>query len=209
MWPTRRRPASRATGGATPSSRGFTVALIGPDGAGKTTVVDAACRSVSLPSRCLYMGTSGRRLPWLVHLPSEWVHAPVLLLLLCGTWLVGQWLRSRGYVVFFDRYSYDALITPSRHLPRVDRWMRWLRGHALPAPDLTVMLDAPGSVLYARSHEYSPTILETERQEYLALARHVPRFVSIDSNRPHDLVVRDLLAVIGERFPAAMEAEGR
>ena len=38
--------------------RGFTIALIGPDGAGKTTLAEKLQRNLPFPIRYLYMGVS-------------------------------------------------------------------------------------------------------------------------------------------------------
>jgi thymidylate kinase len=50
------------------TARGFTVALIGCDGAGKTTVARALERDTGLPVRYLYMGVSAESSNW--QLPS-------------------------------------------------------------------------------------------------------------------------------------------
>jgi thymidylate kinase len=64
---TRGSAAALQRGGHAGGRRGFTVALIGCDGAGKTTVARALERAAGLPVRYLYMGvsaeSSNRQLP--------------------------------------------------------------------------------------------------------------------------------------------------
>jgi thymidylate kinase len=63
-----------------PRERGFTVALVGADGAGKSTVAAGLVTAVGLPARYLYMG---------VNLETSRVVLPT-------TWLVLQVKRLRG-----------------------------------------------------------------------------------------------------------------
>jgi thymidylate kinase len=78
--------------------------------------------------------------------------------------------RTRGRLVVFDRYTYDADV----------HWVgpggaglsarRWLVRHTAPRPDLVVLLDVPAEVMYARKGEHSPAILDQRRRRYLELA---------------------------------------
>lgn len=180
------------------SGHGLTVALLGPDGAGKSTVARSICRRTDLSVRQLYMGLGDRPRPaWTAEV---WLWALLDLLRLAVLWLAGQWLRARGFVVLFDRYSYDARITPPDRLGRGERWLRRVRGHLLPAPDLTIVLDAPGTVLHERSGEYTPAVLEAERREYQALRHVVPRVAIVDATLPVAVVEREILALIRERM---------
>jgi len=100
-------------------------------------------------------------------------------------------------MVVFDRYVYDALIAAQRSngLPK---WLyMWVLGHACPAPDLVLVLDAPGEVMYARKGEESPEVLETQRQGLLALCGRVPHVQVVDATRDKAAVRADILGRIG------------
>jgi O-antigen/teichoic acid export membrane protein len=65
-------------------------------------------------------------------------------------------------------------------------------GHALPPPDLLVVLDAPGDVLHGRKPEHLPERLERDRQGYLSLAHRVPGAIVVDASKPFEEVRRDV-----------------
>jgi thymidylate kinase len=111
-------------------------------------------------------------------------------------WCRAQALRLRGRLVLFDRYACDALLPARWPLGPRGRLRRWLLGHACPAPQLIVVLDAPGEVLHARTGEHDPALLEAERRAYLRLARDRARAIVVDATREPDRVRRDVTAAI-------------
>jgi thymidylate kinase len=184
---------ARPAGVLARARRGATVALVGPDGAGKSTTIAALQRSFYFPARVVYMGPDRPRrrpLP-----PGIGLAARVTGQL--GRWLLAMRHRARGRLVLFDRYAYDALLPPRRTVGRIGRLRRWLLGHACPPPGLIVVLDAPGDVLFDRKGELSPAVLEAERKAYAALARRrrTPA-VLVDAARDADGVRRDITAAI-------------
>jgi thymidylate kinase len=68
--------------------------------------------------------------------------------------------------------------------------------HLYPRPDLVVYLDAPASVLLARKGEGTLESIARRQADYLSLARDVERFVSVDANRPLEVVMDDVVAAI-------------
>ena len=201
-----------------------TVALIGPDGAGKTTVAGRLPDVLPVPVRYLYMGVStassnvmlpttrlARRVKRATGAPPDTAGPPAhgprrprsrshvrrwrdevrAALRLTNRfaeewyrqWLAWRWERS-GAVVVFDRHffvDYHAY-----DLEGVERsWSQRLHGLVLnrlyPRPDLVIYLDAPGEVLMARKGEGSVEALERRRDEYRAIAGHVPDFVEVDA----------------------------
>jgi thymidylate kinase len=78
----------------------------------------------------------------------------------------------------------------------VQRARRWLIAHACPAPDLVIVLDAPGDVLFARKGEHSAELLERQRQQYLALRNTLPQLVVVDATQEEDQLRRTALALI-------------
>jgi thymidylate kinase len=181
-WNERSAPGAR-------SGRGVSIALIGADGAGKSTVAAALC--ARFPDRAvrIYMGLyqQGRaRRPPGLRLVSSFMGR---------MWrgLYGQVQQSRGKLVIFDRCSADALLEPIQPLGWAGRIRRWLLAHACPRPDLIVLLDAPGEVLASRAGTHDPVASEHQRQRYLALRQRLPQLVVLDATRSvpdlrHDLV---------------------
>jgi thymidylate kinase len=183
------------------TKRGLTVALLAPDGAGKTRLAESLGTAVGLPARSVYMGLYQQP----TH-PSRWsrlsralqrpgIHLLTLLLTQWQRYLIARLHKALGRLVIFDRYSYDALVSDATVSWR-DRASRWLLSRACPAPDLVLVLDAPGEVLYARKREHTPRELERQRQLYLRLAAQLPGAVVIDAARDFEEVRREAAQLI-------------
>lgn len=208
---TRRRPLStrrrRLTGRVARrcaplvrARRGLTVALVGLDGAGKSTAAAGIARSFPFPVSTVYMSPAPRAR---ARSSPRGLSFALLLGAQLRRWARAQEQRARGRLVLFDRYAYDALMPARRAVNARGRLRRWLLGHACPAPALTVLLDAPADVLYARKPEHPPAVLETEREAYLRLARS-RRATVIDATADADRVRRDVTATIWAAYqPAA------
>ena len=65
-----------------------------------------------------------------------------------------------------------------------------------PRPDLTICLDAPAEVLYARCHEYSIPYLAKRRESFLEQGNRVENFVTLDVTVPADSVEREAIREI-------------
>jgi thymidylate kinase len=188
------RKANRWSGWLRPRAR--TVALLAPDGAGKSTLAAGIQNSFYFPVRSVYMGLyqkngqvsagSGiKRLGFIGRLLVQWQR-----------YLMARYHQARGRFVIFDRYSYDALLPPPQPLSWSKQWRRWLLAHACPAPDLVLVLDAPGEVLYARKGEHSIDSLEEQRQRYLQLKKHLPQMMVVDATRDAEQMRREVTSLI-------------
>ena len=173
--------------------RGVDVAILGPDGAGKSRVAASLIASSSLPTRSIYLGLYAAgldrpgRLGLIRRLGRLW-----------RGWLSGAWHRLRGRIVIYDRHALDAAITAGDR-SRKRRLRRWVLAHAIPGPALIVVLDAPGELLHQRSGEHDSTTLERQRQGYLVLAGRRGAVVIDASADPHH-VHRAVTAAIWRRW---------
>ena len=174
--------------------RGPSVALLGPDGAGKSHLVHELPNAFPLGVRTFYLG--------LYPAGSEHHRGPKglgFVLRLGGLWrrYAGARVQQlRGRLAIFDRHPFDARLTPRQRPRRVDRVRRAVLGHALPAPDLLIILDAPGDVLYARKPEHPADVLEAEMVRYRELARRLPRAELVDATRSPEDVLDDVVSRI-------------
>jgi thymidylate kinase len=169
------------------------VAVVGPDGAGKSSVVTALTRTYPFPVLSYYAGQYAldARPARLARLPGG--HTMGLLGRQARVSLVALGHALRGRVVVFDRYAYDSLLArPGASLKT--RARRALLGRVALRPRLVVVLDAPGEVLHARSGEHSAQALEEQRGRYAALARSQPGWVVVDATGTADDVRRAVTA---------------
>jgi hypothetical protein len=179
--------------------QGVKVALLAPDGAGKTTLRQGIERTFYFPVRSVNMGLyqvprprGNRHVPGIglaVQLSTQW-----------RGWLRGAYHQRRGRLVLFDRYAYDALLPTRFRYRRLGRARRWLLAHACPAPELVVFLDAPGEVLHARKGEKSVDLLELQRQAYRELLQRLPRAAVVDASREAEQVRPEVTALIWQEY---------
>jgi thymidylate kinase len=115
--------------------------------------------------------------------------------------------RARGRFVIFDRYTYDALLPSRQPLSRWQRLRRWILAYACPAPDLIVMLDAPGEILFARKGEHSAEYLERHRQAYLNLRQRFPQMIVVDAARDAEDVRRAVTSHMWRGFAGRLRED--
>jgi thymidylate kinase len=214
----------------------FTVALIGPDGSGKSTLCQRLVDESTLPTKRIYMGPNPEaythRLPTtrLLHLTKQLLgletdqggpHNPatarepsknptkrflvnlkstvIILNLIAEEWYrqaIAWYFLRQKYIVLFDRhffvdyYDQDIAADPPHEL-----WIRRFHGKILdkfyPKPDLTICLDAPAEVLFARKHEGTIELLEERRRSYQKMRALMPHFETIDASQNAEKVFAD------------------
>jgi thymidylate kinase len=216
---------------------GKTVAIIGPDGSGKSTLINSLEQGLSQKPRRIYMGINPSaithtlpttRLIWfikrLLNIPlidyesvrkadekkpqgPKKLHKRVLGDLKSTLFVINrvseQWYRQfvgwyyqwRGELVLFDRHFYlDYMALKLARPNERKKLLAWrihdfLLEHVYPKPYLTLYLDAPADVLFARKQEISMERLEEMRQVYLQLGDYVPRFTVLDATMPAEDVL--------------------
>jgi thymidylate kinase len=180
--------------------RGLLVAVLGPDGAGKSTLLEAVDHTWPWPVRRVYLGlwpdahgtTRVAGVLWPLRRPFRAM----------ARYGIGWWAGLRGRLVLFDRYVYDAAAPPRGRHRTLKRWyFRVLLG-CVPAPDVAVLLEAPGEVLHARKGEMTPSVLDANR---VAISQHVhavarrsgrPRVVVVDATQDRTAVAADVVAAL-------------
>jgi thymidylate kinase len=214
----------RGRGWGPDGRRGMTIVLLGPDGAGKTTLARGLVARPDLGARRFYMGTNPRAREatfprWQSSRirsdapAGEGAPGPGPRRLTFPRRLVGQWYRyafahlhrMRGGTVVFDRYILAPRILRSPR-SRGESFRRWLLRLGAPRPDLVVILDAPAETLFRRKGEHDVQRLAEMRRDYLRLGRTLPGAVVVDAGADPDSVLAGVVGLIHQRKSGGRDA---
>lgn len=215
---------------------GKTVAIIGPDGAGKSTLIDKLENGLPFPVKRIYMGVNpaaathalpSTRFIWFLNrvlkrpkpnydaadsqpetfkvdskktglkqVLRELKSALFVFNRVCEQWY-RQWVcwfyQWRGHLVLIDRHFYLDYLAVKFSNPAPRTVLAWrvhdfLMERVYPRPNLTLYLDAPPEVLFARKQELSLSRLETMRRAYNQIRENVPAFEVLDATQSADQV---------------------
>jgi thymidylate kinase len=179
---------------------GVSLALLAPDGAGKSTLSKVIERSFFFPVHQFYMGLYPRENESKPPIKVAGYGFAMRFLRVWMHYLTAKYFLALGHFVVFDRYTYDALLPACQQLNWKKELKRYLLAHLLPAPDLVVVLDAPAEQLFARKGEHSVQVLENQRQGYLQLKSHLPQVTMVDASREIDSIRREVTSLIWRRY---------
>lgn len=191
---------------------GLHVVFLGPDGVGKSTVIEAVRRDLApvflrekyltfapglLPSKFEVPKPDGPH-----SLPPRGFAASLLKAAwwtLCYTGGYGVSVHStlaRAGFVVNHRYLPDAIVDPKRYRYSGPQWILKALWRVAPKPHLLFLLDAPPEVIQARKKEVAPEETRRQRDGYRAMAEPLPFAHVIDNNRPLDQVVGEIEGII-------------
>jgi thymidylate kinase len=191
---------------------GFHVVLLGPDGVGKSTLMEGLRRELAgassgvslqtVPPSLRQLRDGTYRVRAMNHsqgsstrphaLPD---HSLALSLLKLGYWLLYYLVfyqftvrpaLARGRLVLHHRYLVDALVDPRRYRYAGPGWILRLMWRVTPKPDLVIVLDAPPEVIRARKRELPLEEIRRQRAAYRALVDTLPNGRLLDAARPID-----------------------
>lgn len=206
--------------GARLPDRGTVVGVMAPDGAGKTTLLRGLQAIVPLPTKYVYMGMwgAGPWDSWLGKVPGGRSAKKVYRVVRGG--LLARFWSLLGRLVLMDRVPYDALLpsvgpdgrgatetTLEGILAKVTNAVAFT---VVRPPDLLLVLDVPGQVMFDRKGEHTPEILEGWRLAYRSLAVNLPGSSVIDATQSPERVLVQSTGMVWRRIaPAEATGEGR
>jgi thymidylate kinase len=194
------------------SPTGRVIAVLGPDGSGKSTFSDALVAGPLAGLRILRLhhrpGVFASRTP--SGLPVTEPHAGALypkavsvakLLFLFVDFRVGWWTRIRPFVkrggwVVWERPWWDITIDPVRYRLQGITGAARVLGMALPDPDLVIVLEAPVEVLLSRKREVSEAELTRQTEELRHVVPSRVRTVFLDSREPIPVLLEQAAAAV-------------
>ncbi|QNE16226.1 hypothetical protein [Pseudarthrobacter sp. NBSH8] len=191
--------------GARLQGSGPVVAVMAPDGAGKTTLLRGLQATVPLPIKYLYMGMwgAGPWDAWLVKVPGGRSAKKVYRMLRGG--LLERLYSLMGRLVLMDRVPYDALLPGTGAGGILEKMTNTVAFTVVQPPDLLLVLDVPGHVMFSRKGEHSPEILEGWRQAYRKLAGQLPGSTLIDATQGAETVLRQATGIVWNQVSQTAE----
>jgi thymidylate kinase len=178
---------------------GISVAMLGPDGAGKTTLARALRSSTPLPATYVYLGVwrESRFEEQLRRILGARLALRLTKLMLKR--ILIAWRRRRGQLVLLDRYTLDADL-PCDDLDLKGRISAKLVRRTNADPDLMILLDAPVELMYERKGEHGVAELQLRRKAYHAMSKRFAQMVVIDAEQSRDEVRQQATKLIWEKW---------
>lgn len=207
---------------------GKMVAILGTDGSGKSTVINAI-------SPVLMHATHGaltiqhlrpRLFPSLGSLkqsgvveddvvtdphaakPSGYFLSMVRLTYYLMDYIIGYWVRVRPQIsksptiFLFDRYAYDLLIDPKRLRINLPTWVLRIFTLLAPRPDLIICLHGDPEVLAARKKELPLSEVRRQVEALIAFSKKEKKAVSVST----ELAISDTRDLILQAIKSACKA---
>lgn len=200
------------------------IALIGPDGTGKSTVAQA----LSVYFESLFKTKKGNikifhfrpglfpnirafislgcsraeeqdfRRPHRAR-PSGFILSIFRLTYYFFDFIFGHWIKvkpllAKNNLVIYDRYYYDLIVDPFRARINLPSFVTYLLLRFVPKPFLVVYLNNEKEVIFSRKQELPIEEIDRQLHEYRNLCEKMPNFISISSNLPPDRIAFKIAA---------------
>ncbi|HBE17627.1 MAG TPA: thymidylate kinase-like protein [Cyanobacteria bacterium UBA11149] len=194
---------------------GVMVAILGPDGSGKSTVITEVSQNLAPAFRRTHnmhirpkLGIPANHYhPPTIdpqgEAPRSWLMSTVKLFYYLFDYAVGYLLKVYPKLVYstlviFDRYYYDMIADPKRYRYGGYLWLVKLLTPLIPKPDLLIVLDAPAEILQSRKQEVPLAETARQRDAYLQIAQNMSNAYVVDASLPIEEVVTQVETIVLE-----------
>jgi len=207
------------------SPPGIQVALLGPDGSGKTTIAEKVFEILKKPyysdKKCIIHWRPGL-LPQLNELyykifqknekrqnfqftqnakPSNFILSLLKLIYYTLDFILGYFLivkpkLYRGMLVIFDRYYYNFIVDPLRSRINLPAFIIKLFMRFILKPDVVICLDNKPEIIFGRKQELTINEIDRQIKAYRELTTNLGNGYIINGNRPIDEIVSEVINII-------------
>jgi thymidylate kinase len=204
------------------SVQNVSIALIGPDGTGKSTIIESLVKMIPLITKSdtsnvhvfhfrpqmlpniRQVVTLGRMEESYENftrphraIPSGFTASLFRLFYYLVDYIIGYFIRVRPLlsqykIVIFDRYFYDFIVDPARSRVKLPKFIPMFLMKLVPKPILCVYLDNDVETILQRKQELPPDELSRQLREYRELVAKFPWFYKVDSRKPVENIVRKI-----------------
>lgn len=211
------------------SKRSKLIAVLGPDGSGKTTFINELLIGINsifisqgrirkyhfkpsfLPDLSRIVKKVGIKVEEIdIAKPHELKPANKMssFLRLCYYWIDYaflvpgiKWKSARhNHFVIFDRYAYDFLVDPIRSRIKSPDWIRKLMLRITPKPDITFALIANPEVIHLRKKELTTDEITRQNEELKKLSEQYPNFFILNANKSPEEVAKQAIIILWDQY---------
>lgn len=197
--------------------QGLHIALIGPDGCGKSAVARILSRQLAPPgkrsARVFHWRPGwlpglwklrGRAVPKPGELPKSRpgrLASLIRIIYYLTDYVLGYWVRvypalRRGEVVIFDRYYYDYAVDPLSKNVALPATLVDLLGVIVPKPDYVFLLVVSADILVQRKAERQVAEIERQMLEFTTRGDQWRGFNVVGNEGPIEETVAKILRII-------------
>lgn len=204
---------------------GFSIAVLGTDGAGKTTVINAIREPLNeaVHNALFYEHLRPNLLPNIAQLfggkkqsgpvtdphaakPSGLLGSLLRLLYYSLDYILGYWIKvypvmvKKSSIWVFDRYYYDYLIDSKRGRINLPDWVIKSVQFFVPAPDLIFCLGADPEIIHNRKPELPLDEVIDQVEKLKCFCKNEKKAIWIDTGSSLEETVNHVLSTISDKM---------